>query len=771
MRPEGYGVDRNFPSIFYIPENANVSLKNKCVSWTTDDGRHSKLSLSPDHVYIAPSGYKIRLEKHPAAPSWRLVGTVGEGVFCHKPCTVSGGGKSEISKSLKDYMIYGPIFVADLEKDFAKLDEIFSRDYTDRWNANYEDRPRYEDGPSRSVLDPKRSLGSTIKMLTQAPEFNDDYNQWLSEIPANVYAMALIIKRFAKPGMEDSWKEHFGVDIVNGSMGHELKLGDRPLVGTYLRAGLTEGRWRTFKLRQDFIAAAKVQREDDITVSTVLPAKGLADVGPGVLPKDSYKFAVNCEYRLFQRPDDAVHRGLDKQTEIDLSQKGNFISNFQPIDRDEVRAMVNDVIEFDQFSKPVKKFLRKAASNKKPGFVVSSAVPRQINGAPSKNPRYLQDRPDLTFPRETYIAKIGTRFHRAIPMDTPAYTPVGAILSGRRNNPPDKAQGIRSLAVYSPLHYQELPELMMDYVSSLTGKSPSTTGAGSEGALTKGPFNSLVPTVDLNAALVAMILTDLGGFSTPAGHVGPDLEVGHDISLLIPEVWCRMGPEERDPQTLIAKGMLDRVEDFEHHGTTIPASRLGFRMNDRFLRNYLSRVFDNPSKVFTQEILQPELMDMDSWADGILHIVEAQQKAAQRYIDDGSFELACPPLQAILRIMAEGSWHGHDANSPTVRKMFTREYLLTSDWYQARLRKKQEVETKRWSDCVEYLESYLEAPHRAAVAREMRLAARLKFAQEQLEHVQTADYLNELVGTLGADPMTPIQFAPEDQQDSQVAAS
>ncbi len=46
------------------------------------------------------------------------------------------------------------------------------------------------------------------------------------------------------------------------------------------------------------------------------------------------------------------------------------------------------------------------------------------------------------------------------------------------------------LAVYNPIHYQELPELFMDFICSLTGKSPSTTGFGSEGALTKGPFNA-----------------------------------------------------------------------------------------------------------------------------------------------------------------------------------------------------------------------------------------------------------------------------------------
>ena len=53
----------------------------------------------------------------------------------------------------------------------------------------------------------------------------------------------------------------------------------------------------------------------------------------------------------------------------------------------------------------------------------------------------------------------------------------------------------------------ELPELFMEVTCSMTGKSPSTTGAGSEGALTKGPFNALPPIIDLNNALVSFILT------------------------------------------------------------------------------------------------------------------------------------------------------------------------------------------------------------------------------------------------------------------------
>src|SRR5208337_3793298 len=116
--------------------------------------------------------------------------------------------------------------------------------------------------------------------------------------------------------------------------------------------------------------------------------------------------------------------------------------------------------------------------------------------------------------------------------------------AGRRGNPADASIGLPPLAVYNPIHYQELPELFMDFVASLTGKSPSTTGFGSEGALTKGPFNALWPVADLNNALAGAILTGYAGFTTAAGYVGPRYRVDHDISMLVPEVWCRMSVEE-----------------------------------------------------------------------------------------------------------------------------------------------------------------------------------------------------------------------------------
>ncbi|MGN6547091.1 MAG: hypothetical protein ACTHK7_18700, partial [Aureliella sp.] len=345
-QPEGYGIDRYCQHLIYVPENARASLYDQQIRWTREGQTHS-LRLEPGKVYMAPSGYKLQMEKHPSAPSWRLIGTAGEGIVCHKPCTVSGGGKSEISKSIRDYMLSGPIFVRDIQKDFALLDELFSKDYSTRWRADSEEKPDYSHRHSRPILDPQRSLGSVIKLLTPSAEYTDEYNAWLASIPGSIYAMAFIIKRFSKPEWQGNWREHFSVDIINGENGHELKYHNRKLVGMYLRVGLDhQRRWRTYKLRQDFAAAAKVQLEDDITASVVVPGRFLKG-HPGAQDRLSYKFVANCEYRLFQRPDDAVHRGLDKQTEADMATANNFFCNYEPLDREAAQAIMADVLNFD----------------------------------------------------------------------------------------------------------------------------------------------------------------------------------------------------------------------------------------------------------------------------------------------------------------------------------------------------------------------------------------------------------------------------------------
>jgi hypothetical protein len=292
----------------------------------------------------------------------------------------------------------------------------------------------------------------------------------------------------------------------------------------------------------------------------------------------------------------------------------------------------------------------------------------------------------------------------------------------------------------------------MDFVCSLTGKSPSTTGAGSEGALTKGPFNALRPAADLNNALVSYVLTGLGGFSTAAGHIGPKVRVDHDISLLIPEVWCRLTPRERDPRFLIEEGYLEKLDDFVHNGRTVHASRLGYRVTESFVRTFFGRVFDNPAKVFDQAILKPETQDPEAFVDGIDNVTEAQQRVARQYLEDGSIEELCPPLRALVTIMAEGAWQGKTAHDAELRAMFTRESLLNCDWYRERLRTKQRRDVALWRRHRKYLSDFLSRPNYADEARRLGIDERLRYAESKLAEAQSGQYLAGMVGTLGADP-------------------
>lgn len=751
VKEGGYGVDKNFPQVIYVPGDAFASIQAQSISWKRD-GQTQSIALRPDKVYVTPSGYRFYMDKHPSAPTWRLVGTLGEGAVCHKPCTVSGGGKSEISKSLLDYMLYGPIYVNNIEFDLDQCQAILSAEYGKRWKPELLEEQNYDQYPSRPILSTQRSLGSVIKLLTVSDDYTDEYNRWLESIPNYIFAILFAIKRLYKPEWGDDWRNHFTVDTVNGFPGHELKVDNRTVIGSYLRVGFDkDGAWRTFKLRQDFMPSEKMSTEDDISASITVPAKGVEGLNPKFAPT-SVKFVKNCEYRFFQRPDEAIHRGFDENTERDLGGRNNFLCNFEPKSAADAKELVDSVVDFDQWTDPIKNLLTEAAS-KDDGYVVSSAHPRIVNGKPTKNPRYLQVRPDLTNPLQPYLGQLGVQMFRALPPETPALMPINAVLTGRRNNPSDDKAGIRGLAVYNPVHYQPLPELFMEFICSLTGKSPSTTGAGSEGALTKRPFNALRPTTDLNNALVSFVLTNMAGYSTSAGHVGPNVQVDHDISLLIPEVVARMSPHEIDPAYLIKEGLLEKIDDFEFNGETILASRLGYRITEAFVSRFFARVFDNPTRVFSEEMLKPEMQCMADYADGIKNITEAQERVAKEYFESGSVDAACPPIKSLLHIMVHGDHDGLTLESTELRAMFELDHVLNSDWYHERLEMQQHRDISGCQKQIAYLEKVLNDPDAAEDRIGMDLPARLDKLRIRLAQVQDEGYVTSLQGALGADPL------------------
>ena len=214
-----------------------------------------------------------------------------------------------------------------------------------------------------------------------------------------------------------------------------------------------------------------------------------------------------------------------------------------------------------------------------------------------------------------------------------------------------------------------------------------------------------------------------------------------------------MFPEERDPAKMIAAGHLEKLDDYEHDGRKILASRLGYRITDKFVHTFLGRIFDNPMAVFTEQILQPEKQDEGIFAEGVINIMEAQQRAAQAYFRDGTVEFACPPVRALLNIMAHGEYQGMDASSPQFREMFTREALLSSSWYKERLLVKQQRDVALWKRHVQNLERFLALPGHGDEATRLGIDERLLLARRELLRVGKESYLEDLAGTIGADPI------------------
>jgi hypothetical protein len=240
----------------------------------------------------------------------------------------------------------------------------------------------------------------------------------------------------------------------------------------------------------------------------------------------------------------------------------------------------------------------------------------------------------------------------------------------------------------------------------------------------------------MNNALVSFILTGYAGFTTSAGYVGPRYRVDHDISLLVPEIWCRMQIAERDPEFLIEKGYLAKLADFEYKGRMVLASRLGYRITSLFAERFLGRMFENPDLVFSDEMLLPEKQDLAAFVAGVDAIVDTQRRVALNYFEDGSIEAACPPLKALLHIMVHGHYEGLTLESPQLRSMFIRDNVIASHWYRRRLEAQQARDIALWKKHVATLEND-------------NFEGRLEAARIQLDRTTHPSYLAELVGTIG----------------------
>ena len=152
-------------------------------------------------------------------------------------------------------------------------------------------------------------------------------------------------------------------------------------------------------------------------------------------------------------------------------------------------------------------------------------------------------------------------------------------------------------------------------------------------------------------------------------------------------------------------------------------------------------------------MLKPESQSLEVFADGIGNLVEAEMKSAENYFKDGTIKYACPPLAAVLHVMAYGHYENKSIHDPEIRAMFTREAMVKSDWYKERLVTKQHRDTVLCMRNIKALEDFMSRPGYDVEAARLGIHTKLSEAQKELVRVSSDSYLTELEGTLGADPI------------------
>ena len=92
-------------------------------------------------------------------------------------------------------------------------------------------------------------------------------------------------------------------------------------------------------------------------------------------------------------------------------------------------------------------------------------------------------------------------------------------------------------------------------------------------------------------------------------------------------------------------------------------------------------------------------------------------------------------------------------SDPELRRYFERDYVINSDWYKERLQLKQQKDINFYSNQISYLERFISNVENNLLVAEMDLDTRLQNVKNMLATASSPDYIDSLVGTIGADPL------------------
>lgn len=113
--------------------------------------------------------------------------------------------------------------------------------------------------------------------------------------------------------------------------------------------------------------------------------------------------------------------------------------------------------------------------------------------------------------------------------------------------------------------------------------------------------------------------------------------------------------------------------------------------------------------------------------------------------------------------MAYGHYEGMGIEAPAIRALFDRNKMLESDWYRERLLVKQQRDIALRKRHAAALEAF--RTHMHEIDPVINVPERQALIERELERVSHPAYLQELMGTIGAEPFVGQGFAtPEAEQ-------
>ena len=266
-QPEGHALDEELTHIVLVPERSSYSLRDTTVSWTID-GEPRSIPLRADTYYVGPDGYVVELAHIETDGSqWTLLGTSPNATSCHKPATVSGGGKSEISKSITDAFVVGNAYVNDFVEDMEQVAAIVGRDFSHPLRRS--GRRTGRAGPSLR----RAQRGQRHQTPDAQPGFQRRVQRVARSHPAPIKELVLVVKALLPPGVG----RRLGLPLLGRPDQRPRRARAAPRwrrqdPGQHAARRLRPGRlMAALRVAPRLPSRREGQTEDDITASIVVP--------------------------------------------------------------------------------------------------------------------------------------------------------------------------------------------------------------------------------------------------------------------------------------------------------------------------------------------------------------------------------------------------------------------------------------------------------------------------------------------------------------------